>query len=195
MDVRPPCRILEERIHSRKWRWHVKVVSCNAARRTCTTIVLLIRAAGKTHPVPAGGTSTWCSPLFGGGYAPGAADWLAVGAEGGPTLTDHSAAYVPDGDAMIVFGGRTGEATDIASGRVWRLDLASGAWEGYDIRVGPGPRHDHGAVCLPHLRWMPVYGGSLDGKNEVDTLYALDLGAAARRGGSRSSPRAGGRRR
>ncbi|RIL11585.1 hypothetical protein DCC79_04345 [bacterium] len=223
---------------------------------------------GGIDTVPAGGTSTWRSPLVGGGYAPGAgavrhaipgsrlgafaavtvtgttfrlradaeaAAWLAVGAEGGPALTDHGAVYAPDSDAMVVFGGRTGEAADTASGRVWRLDLASGAWEGRDIQGGPGPRfahsavydgaarrmvvfggtrdwvtalddvwaldlaggwgaaawarldpaglapeprYDHGAVYLPHLRWMLVYGGSLDGKNEVDTLYALDLGAA-----------------
>lgn len=163
------------------------------------------------------------------------AAWFAVGADGAPALTDHSAVYMPDADAMIVFGGRTGEAADTASGRVWRLDLASGTWEGRDIPGGPGPRfahtavydpaarrmivfggtrdwatalddvwaldlaggwdgaawarlepaghgpeprYDHGAVLMPDLRWMLVYGGSLDGKNEIDTLYALDLGAA-----------------
>lgn len=180
-----------------------------------------------------------------------AAAWLAVGAEGGPALTDHSAVYAPDVDAMIVFGGRTGETADTASGRVWRLGLAGGAWEGRDIQGGPGPRfahtavydptgrrmivfggtrdwatalddvwaldlsggwdgaawarlepaghgpeprYDHGAVLMPDLEWMLVYGGSLDGKNEIDTLYALDLGAAPPRW-IEIQPPAGARRR
>lgn len=145
-----------------------------------------------------GGTFTWRSPLAAGGriearrdvLAPvgvvkngsiltldGAAGaWAPLPSDVGP-LTDASAVYWPEGDRMVLFGGRTGVETRTAVKRIHGLDLAASpvAWASADPPRGPSARWGHSAVYDPIGQRMIVFGGTTDWRTGRNDVYALDL--------------------
>lgn len=171
------------------------------ARRRGEAVELI--AYGGSDGVPAGGTFTWQSPLPGAGRAQpsrrgehtaatiqsaayrlslgDAPAWSAIAAAEPPPRSDHSAVYFPDEDAMIVFGGRSGEGAETASDSLWRLPLGgSGGWE--ERRPAPGeawpwPRFAHSAVYDTAARRMIVFGGTQDWRFAFEDVWALDLAA------------------
>jgi len=144
-----------------------------------------------------GGTFTWQSALLGGGAPPsllgayvpetvqntsfqldlagGAAAWSRFGPLG-QARTDHSAIYDPDGDAMIVFGGRQDEEATSADNGTWRLGLgADPAWQRLQGTGAPSRRFAHTAVYDSAGKRMIVFGGTSDWKTGMNDVFALDL--------------------
>ena len=150
---------------------------------------------GGVDSLPPGGTFTWQSPLGGGGALPQAFGsvydsafglrldgatprWEAVGGQDGGPRADHSAVYDPEADAMIVFGGRAGEADDSRRSDLRRLRLGpTPAWESLALEGGPDARFAHSAVYDPVGRRMLVYGGTRDWVGALDELWSLELEA------------------
>jgi hypothetical protein len=105
--------------------------------------------------------------------------WEALSGGSPPSKRfSHSAVYDAAGKRMIVFGG----TDDWKSGMndTYALDL-SGDWANASwTRLSPagnspGQRYDHGAVYLPDLAWMVVFGGTRDGRSQLNDIFALDL--------------------
>jgi hypothetical protein len=123
-------------------------------------------AENTTGRLTLSGTPTW-STLSGGGTPPS-------------KRFAHTAVYDPVGKRMVVFGGTSDWRT--AMNDVHALNLAGG-WSGASWgRLTPGgtapaARYNHGAVYVPELQWMVVYGGTRDGRGQYDDTYALDLAA------------------
>ncbi len=93
----------------------------------------------------------------------------------------HTAVYDPDSKSMVVFGG----TNDWTSGMddVWTLDLSTGwndALWSRQILAGSSPRarFGHGAVYLPDQKWMVVFGGTANGRQQLSDTWALDLSGA-----------------
>lgn len=106
-------------------------------------------------------------------------DWARGSASGGPSKRfAHTAVYDSIGRRMIVFGGT--QDWDSAYNDVYALDLSKGwadaSWS--TIQAGgrsPGRRYDHAAVFVPNLNAMLVFGGSANGRSELNDLWALEF--------------------
>jgi hypothetical protein len=101
--------------------------------------------------------------------------WSKVDAGGDvpPPIMRHLAIYDPDGDRMVVFGGRDSLAT---RGDLWSLSLVgTPTWTRLTpTNAGPGPRELARGVYDPLSRRMIVAGGS-DGHRFHDDVWALSL--------------------
>lgn len=145
-----------------------------------------------------GGTFTWRSPLAAGGRVEGRREalapvgvvkngavltlsgsggaWVPLPSDVGP-LTDGSAVYWPEGDRMVLFGGRTGTETRTAVKRIHALalDAATPSWASADPGRGPSARWGHSAVYDAGGQRMIVFGGTTDWRAGRNDLYALNL--------------------
>lgn len=145
-----------------------------------------------------GGTFTWRSPLTAGGQADGrlgalapeavlkngavltlngaAGSWTPLPSDVGP-LTDASAVYWPEGDSMILFGGRTGTENRNAVNRlnVLALDSSPVKWTSADLTGAPIARWAHSAVYDAAKQRMIVFGGTTDWKTGRNDVWSLDL--------------------
>ena len=106
-------------------------------------------------------------------------EWSSDKLPGSPTARfAHSAVYDPVGEQMIVFGGTRNWNSGLND--TWALDLSSGidgaTWEELDPDgSAPGRRYDQTAVYVPGLHWMVMFGGTRNGSNNLDDVWALDL--------------------
>jgi hypothetical protein len=90
----------------------------------------------------------------------------------------HSAVFDPATERMLVFGG----TRNWQNGRndVWALDLSRG-WAGATWSLlepqgrPPVRRFDHVAAWHPGLQSMLVFGGTRNGSDSLDDVWALDL--------------------
>lgn len=145
-----------------------------------------------------GGTFTWRSPLTSGGMADGrlsalapqgvlkngsmltlngaSGSWTPLPSDVGP-LTDASAVYWPEGDSMILFGGRTGTENRNAVNRlnVLGLDSSPVKWTSSDLPGAPIARWAHSAVYDAGKQRMVVFGGTTDWRTGRNDVWSLDL--------------------
>lgn len=123
-------------------------------------------AENSTWRLTLGATEAW-EPLSGGGSPPS-------------KRFAHTAVYDPVGKRMVVYGGTSDWKS--ALGDVYALNLSAG-WDAATWSkltpggTAPAARYNHGAVYLPQLQWMVVYGGTRNGQGQFDDTYALDLAA------------------
>jgi hypothetical protein len=121
-------------------------------------------AENSTWRLTLGATAAW-EPLSGGGTPPS-------------KRFAHTAVYDSVGKRMVVYGGTSDWKT--ALGDVFALNLAGG-WDAATwTKLTPGgtppaTRYNHGAVYLPEMQWMVVYGGTKNGQGQYPDTYALDL--------------------
>ncbi|MCB0215787.1 MAG: hypothetical protein H6648_09825 [Caldilineae bacterium] len=200
--VTDTLRLLDQRASSRgSWR-QLAPLGRGPGPRAQHSSILRDAADGTTmltyggvDTLPPGGTFTWQSPLGGGGVLPqtfgrvydsafglrldGATPrWEAIEDPASGPRADHSAVYDPAADAMIVFGGRSGEADDSRTADLRRLRLGpTPAWEPLALEGGPDARFAHSAVYDPVGRRMLVYGGTRDWTQGLDELWSLELDA------------------
>ncbi|MEO8083900.1 MAG: hypothetical protein ABI780_08765 [Ardenticatenales bacterium] len=145
-----------------------------------------------------GGTFTWRSPLMSGGQADGrlgalapqgvlkngsvltlngtSGSWTPLPSDVGP-LTDASAVYWPEGDSMILFGGRTGTENRNAVNRlnVLGMDTDPVKWTSSDLPGAPIARWAHSAVYDAGKQRMVVFGGTTDWRTGRNDVWSLDL--------------------
>lgn len=153
---------------------------------------------GGIDSVSGGGTATWRSPLTAGGRPDGRLEalapqgvvkngavltlagstgtWVALPTDVGP-LTDASAVYWPEGDAMVLFGGRTGIETRTAVKmlNVLHLGAAPMTWTSSDLTGSPIARFGHSAVYDAAGKRMIVFGGTTDYRTGRNDVWSLDL--------------------
>jgi hypothetical protein len=135
---------------------------------------MIVFGGRQTDEARSADNSTWRLTL---GAAPA---WTRLNLIGGPSKRfAHTAVYDSTAQRMLVFGGtvdwKTGEND------VWALSLAGGtdtaAWQRLNPAgtTAPFARYDHGAVYLPALQWMVIFGGTTNGRDPLSDLWALDL--------------------
>lgn len=153
---------------------------------------------GGIDSLSGGGTFTWRSPLTAGGRPDGRLEtlapqgvvkngavltlngstgtWVALPTDVGP-LTDASAVYWPEGDAMVLFGGRTGTETrtSIKMLNVLHLGASPMTWTSTDLPGSPIARFGHSAVYDTAGKRMIVFGGTTDYKTGRNDVWSLDL--------------------
>jgi hypothetical protein len=133
------------------------------------------------NPAPVQTGETWTFDL-------GCAQFSKVDAAGAPGPRARGAAvYDPDGDRMVVFGGRYragSSGTYTLYNEVWSLDLPTLAWTKITTTGNaPSARSSLAAVYSPATKEMILFGGnaSSDGLafSPLADVWALDLASGA----------------
>jgi hypothetical protein len=104
--------------------------------------------------------------------------WAALHPAGSvpPGRSTHMAVYDPDGQRMIVFGGRNRSS---ALSDVWALNLTDVSWQQLNpTGTAPGARCLAGAAYCPARRSMVFFGGT-DLHTQHNDVWELNLDSAA----------------
>lgn len=206
-DVKDDVALLDLTVASADGLWETVSATGSSPGKRAEHMAVTRRAEGKAQVVTyggidtvtsGGGTFTWRSPLTAGGGADGrlsvlapqavlkngavltlngaAGNWTPLPSDVGP-LTDASAVYWPQGDSMILFGGRTGTENRTAVNRLNVLGLDSDPvkWTSSDLTGAPIARWAHSAVYDAGKQRMIVFGGTTDWKTGRNDVWSLDL--------------------
>jgi hypothetical protein len=129
--------------------------------------------SGAPSPVPSGAPVTSAAPsaVPGTRLGPGIpVAWVALDAAGPAARGDHTLTVDGTGSAAWLFGGRDGRRT---FGDLWRLDLATDAWERVEPPGDrPPERFGHSATWVPGLG-LVIFGGQAGATFFAD-LWAFD---------------------